>query len=157
MKIREKTLCCHDHNSSATQMPIPTLVGHLTPSKAVNALIDPGCLQICLFDQRLANRLVTQGAVRRRFSASAVLGFGRVKQEETLAWIMELVVEFRNKKRISIRAAELDHADFEFIIGAPSIQYFDLLLILHSHLKSLPPLCEICSTYDPQQQRNRRS
>ncbi len=66
----------------------------------------------------MANRLVTQGATRRRFSASVVPGFGRVKQEETLEWVLEVVVEFNNSKRISIRAAELDYADFELIIGA---------------------------------------
>jgi hypothetical protein len=70
--------------------------------------------------------------------------------------MVEMVVVFRNCKAIGIRTAELDYADFELIIGAPSIQHLDLLPILDNNLKTLPPLTEICAhNHDPQLHRSK--
>jgi len=63
---------------------------------------------------------------------------------------MNLTVTFQanndmaDAKHVFLRAIVCKDVSIDLIIGLPSIQYFDLIPILQSHLKSIC-CCEICS------------
>jgi hypothetical protein len=52
-----------------------------------------------------------------------------------------------NGTRFIARAIVVDkvNSDYNLIIGLPTIQSYNLSKILHTHLRSIDQLCEVCS------------
>jgi hypothetical protein len=135
--------------------PIPALVGIFTPNINCAILIDSGCLQSSVISRELAMQLQAQGAALQQVPVTLRPGVGDFDKGSIEAHdFIECLVQFNsptlrqlNGTRFIARAIVVDkvNMDYNLIIGLPSIQSFNLTKILHTHLRSITRLCEVCS------------